>query len=153
MTDGVRAYWQSFLSDNPDKTADTPYQVWNFGNTREMAADLAALVVAGKKTATASLAAVNEIKPDEAPIPDGFSVVTDFDKNPVCVIQTTEIRHIPFEEVDAQFAADEGEGDQTLEYWREVHDRYFTREAAELGLDFNQKSIICCERFRLMYPR
>ena len=70
----------------------------------------------------------------------------------MCVIQTVEIRHLPFEEVDAQFASDEGEGDQTLEYWRTVHWRYFSREAAELGIDFDERSIVCCERFRLLYP-
>jgi uncharacterized protein YhfF len=153
MTDTVRSYWRSFLDASPEIAAETPYQIWNFGNTKEMAAELADLVLAGKKVATASLAAVNDIKPDEAPIPEGLSVVTDIDKNPLCVIQTTEIRHIPFDEVDAQFASDEGEGDQTLEHWRDIHHRYFTREAAELGLDFNEKSIICCERFRLLYPR
>jgi len=71
----------------------------------------------------------------------------------MCVIQTTEIRHLPFEDVDAQFASDEGEGDQSLEYWREVHWSYFTREAAELGLDFDKRSLVCCERFRLLHPK
>ena len=153
MNEVVRKYWQGFLDTNPEVPADTPYQVWHFGNTKEMALDLAGLVFAGKKIGTASLAAVNKIKPDEAPIPAGYSVVTDLDDMPLCIIQTTEIRHIPFDEVDAQFAADEGEGDQSLEYWRDIHHRYFTREAAELGLDFNERSIICCERFRLVFPQ
>ena len=153
MNEVVRKYWQGFLDANPEVPPDTPYQAWHFGNTKEMAEDLAELVIAGKKVGTASLAAVNEIKPNEAPIPVGYSVVTDLDYMPLCIIQTTEIRHIPFDEVDAQFAADEGEGDQTLEYWRDVHHRYFTREAAELGLDFNERSIICCERFRLVFPQ
>jgi uncharacterized protein YhfF len=146
-------YWQIFLDSHPEVPQGTPYQVWHFGNTAEMANELAQLVISGKKFATASLASVNELKPDEAPIPDGYSVVTDLRGEPKCVIQTTEIRHIPFEEVDPQFASDEGEGDQSLEYWREVHHKYFTREAAELGLEFNERSIICCERFRLLYPK
>lgn len=79
-------------------------------------------------------------------------VVTDFHGVPLCVIQTVEIKHLPFEEVDAQFAADEGEGDQSLEYWRDVHWRYFTREAAELSIDFNKRSLVCCERFLLCIP-
>ena len=132
---------------------DEPYQVWYFGNTVEMALELGQLVITGKKFATASLGAVNEIKPDEAPIMGGYSVVTDFNGDPMCVIQTIEIRHLPFDEVDAQFAADEGEGDQSLEYWRDVHSRYFTREAAELGIEFSNDSIVCCERFTLLYPK
>lgn len=152
MSDNVEEFWAEFCNAtgvNPDE----PYQVWYFGNTPEMALELGQLVIAGKKFATASLAAVNEIKPHEAPIMEGYSVVTDFAGEPMCVIRTTEIRHLPFAEVDAQFAADEGEGDQSLEYWRDVHEQYFSREAAELGIEFNNESIVCCERFTLLYPR
>ena len=96
---------------------------------------------------------MNEIKPEVAPVPDGYSVVTDFDGNPQCVIQTTEIRRLPFNEVDAQFAFDEGEGDQSLEYWREVHRNYFTRECREFNAEFNELMLIDCERFRLLFPK
>ncbi len=90
-----------------------------------MAKELAEFVISGKKIATASLVEYNEMHPESAPIADGYSVVTDFEGNPMCVIQTTEIRHLPFDEVDAQFAFDEGEGDQTLRYWRDGHWRLF----------------------------
>jgi uncharacterized protein YhfF len=146
-------FWNEFRAREGSVAANEPYQIWYFGNTPEMAAELAHLVIAGKKFATGSLAAVNEIKPEEAPIPDGYSVVTDFHGEPMCVIQTTEIRHLPFSEVDPQFAADEGEGDQSLESWREAHCNYFTREAADLGLEFDEQSLVCCERFKLLYHR
>lgn len=147
----AQKYWNDFLVVCPSIPRDAPFQTWYFGNTPEMAKELAELVISGKKFATASFAAVNEIKPDEAPIPDGYSVVTDFEGTPKCVIQTTEIRHVPYNKVDAQFAADEGEGDQSLEYWREVHWQYFSREATEFGIDFDETSLICCERFKLLY--
>lgn len=146
-------YWDEFLALNPSVPKDSPFQVWHFGNTPEMALELAELVISGKKTATASLAAVNEIKPEKAPFADGYSVVTDFDGKPLCVIQTAEIRQLVFDEVDAHFAADEGEGDLTLEYWRGVHRDYFEREAAEFGLSFDERSVVCCERFTLLYPK
>ena len=118
-----------------------------------MARDLANLVLAGTKTATASLGAVNEVKPDEAPVSGGYSVVTDIDGEPICVIRTAEIRHLMFADVDTAFAFDEGEGDRTLSYWREVHSNYFAREAAELGIAFGERSVVCCERFELLYPK
>lgn len=152
MSDNVEEFWAEFCAAtgvNPEE----PYQFWYFGNTEEMALELGQLVIAGKKFATASLAAVNEIKPHEAPIMEGYSVVTDFAGEPMCVIRTTEIRLLPFAEVDAQFAADEGEGDQSLEYWRDVHRQYFSREATELRKEFNDESIVCCERFTLLYPK
>ncbi|NJM53433.1 MAG: ASCH domain-containing protein [Blastocatellia bacterium] len=116
-----------------------------------MAKELAELVISSEKKATASLVEFNKNHPEVAPIDAGYSVVTDFHGEPLCIIQTTEIRHIPFDEVDAQFAFDEGEGDQTLEDWRDGHWAYFTKEAAENGLEFNEKSLICCERFKLIF--
>jgi uncharacterized protein YhfF len=152
VSEQVENFWRNFCAQNPHVDRDQPIQVWFFSNTTESAKELAELVLAGKKTATASLVAVNEMKPESAPIDAGFSVVTDYDGNPQCIVQTTEIRRLPFDEVDAAFAFDEGEGDQSLDYWREVHWNYFSREAAELGLEFNEKSLIACERFRLLFP-
>jgi len=148
----VNEYWNAFLADNPEIGHDTPFQVWYFGNSKVMAKELADLVISGKKTATASLAKTNEREPENAPLENGYSVVTDFEGVPVCVVQTVEIRHSPFNDVDAKFAFDEGEGDQSLEYWRSVHWEYFSREAAKFGFEFNENSIVCCERFRLLFP-
>lgn len=149
----VEEFWNRFCSAHPLVDRETSYQVWYFGNTREMASELVQLVLAGKKTATASSLSMNELEPENAPRPDGYSVVTDFDGDPQCVIQTTEIRPVSFMEVDAQFAADEGEGDLTLEWWQRVHWDYFTAEARQHGFDFDDRSTICCERFRLLFPR
>jgi uncharacterized protein YhfF len=146
-------YWDSFLVANSEIARDTHFQVWHFGNTVEMAMELAELVISGKKTATASLAKMNELEPEKAPVDNGYCVVTDFEGVPMCIIQTTEICHLPFKEVDANFAFDEGEGDQSLDYWRSVHWDYFAREAAANGFDFNENSIVCCERFRLLFPK
>jgi hypothetical protein len=35
-----------------------------------------------------------------------FSIVTDWGEEPVCVIQSTNVRVLPFEQIDAQFAFD-----------------------------------------------
>lgn len=130
----MRQFWEEFRQVNPEIAPSTSFQTWFFGNTPEMALELADLVLSGKKTATASLDEMNEKKPEMAPVPDGLSIVTDFEGHPLCIIQTTEIRHLPFDEVDARFAFDEGEGDRSLEYWRDGHRQYFTKEAAEKRL-------------------
>lgn len=153
ITSTTDEYWASFLAANPEIDSDSPFQVWYFGNSMEMAVELAELVISGKKTATASLVKINELEPDKAPVDSGYSVVTDFEGGPMCIIQTAEIRHLPFNEVDAEFAFDEGEGDQSLDYWRNVHSEYFAREAAENGFDFDEISIVCCERFRLLFSK
>ncbi|MGQ0543682.1 MAG: ASCH domain-containing protein [Blastocatellia bacterium] len=149
----VESFWRTFLDTNQQLSSETPYQAWYFGNRPDQARELAELVISGKKTATASLLETNKLEPEKAPVDNGYSVVTTFDGDPMCIIQTTEIRHLPFREVDAKFAFDEGEDDQTLESWSEGHWSYFTREAAELGFKFDEDSIVCCERFRLLFPK
>ncbi|HVF47789.1 MAG TPA: ASCH domain-containing protein [Pyrinomonadaceae bacterium] len=146
-------FWAEFCSSTDAVELDEPYQVWYFGHTPELAEELAALVLQGKKTATASLAETNLRKPDEAPIHNGYSVVTDYYGEPMCVVQTTEMRHMAFRDVDPVFAAQEGEGDRSLEYWQRVHRECFTLEAERLGFSFDENSVVCCERFRLLYPR
>ncbi len=149
----VEGFWAAFCSASASVDPETPYQVWHFGNTREMARELADLVLSGRKTATASSSSMNELRPEGAPRRDGYSVVTDFGGDPICVIKTLEIRQIRFNDVDAVFAAREGEGDLSLEYWRRVHRDYFMKEAREHGFSFDDTSLICCERFTLLFPR
>jgi uncharacterized protein YhfF len=49
------------------------------------------------------------------------------------------------------FAADEGEGDGTLAWWRTAHLDYFGRVAAKLGCEFNENMPVICQRFRLVW--
>jgi uncharacterized protein YhfF len=149
----VVEFWKAFCQQNPHFAPDTPYQVWYFGDGRELADELCALVLAGKKTATAALGWELELEPDEMPQVDGYSVITDFDGNPQCILQTVEVRTLPFDQVDAQFAAEEGEGDLSLEYWRQAHWRFFSRACAKLGRQPELNMLVVCERFRLVYPK
>ena len=152
VTDSVQNFWRTFCAEHPEINPETPFQTWHFGLGREDARELCDLVLQGKKTGTASLPWEYEDKPEDAPVLGGYSVVTDFDGAPQCVIQTTDIRVIPFDEVDAEFAASEGEGDLSLEYWRRVHWDYFSRRCAALGKEPSEKMPVNCERFKLLYP-
>ncbi len=68
-----------------------------------------------------------------------------------CVIRTTAVEIVPFDAVDADFAYDEGEGDRSLEYWRDAHWAYFTQELAGLGLEATHDMPEVCERFEVIY--
>jgi len=149
----VKKFWQEFCANNPDVNADEPYQVWYFGLGSEDAAELCILVLQGKKTATASLFWEYEDKPEDEPIVGGYSVVTNYEGVPQCVLRTTELRVMPFNEVDEKFAFDEGEGDQSLDYWREVHWDYFSRRCVEIHREPSNTMLVNCERFELLYPK
>lgn len=151
-SDSIEKFWQKFCAENSEINPNESYEVWFFHHNRESSKKLAQLVVSGKKKATASLME-NESDSGDGGIVGGYSVVTDFDGNPQCVIQTTQVRHLPFSEVDAQFAFDEGEGDQTLEYWRAAHRKFFIECCRELNIEFDESMMICCKRFELLFPK
>lgn len=150
MNNPTRAYWQAFRSRRPDLALPSePGDVFAFGNTPEMADRLGALVVQGIKTATASALPAYEAG-EKLPEPGSLSVVLDGSGAPLCVIETTEVRVLPFREVGADFAYDEGEGDRSLVYWREAHRRFFGETLSELGKIFDENIPVVCERFRVL---
>ncbi|WP_291206425.1 ASCH domain-containing protein [Hyphomonas sp.] len=96
---------------------------FRFGDSPELADRLAALVVAGVKTATCS-AAVHGF---EAEIGEQ-QVVLSGEGRPVAVIETLSLDVIALETVTPAQAAQEGEGDLSHAYWLDVHKAYFQRE-------------------------
>jgi uncharacterized protein YhfF len=149
----IEEFWREFCTSSPGVSLNGPYQVWHFGNRPELADELCKLVLEGSKTATAALVWEAEADPDTAPVPHGYSVVTDFAGAPRCIIRTTEIRVVEFDEVDAEFAFDEGEGDRSLDHWRQVHWDYFADRCVELGKVPDLKMPVICERFELLFPK
>jgi uncharacterized protein YhfF len=111
-----------------------------FGDGPRLADELLELVLKGTKTATCS----TEDEPNTSK-PGERWIVLDSRGHPRCVIETTEVNYRRYNEVDADFAHDEGEGDRSLAYWREAHRRYFGR----LGR-FSEDMMLMCERFRLV---
>ena len=72
---------------------------------------------------------------------------------PVCVAETTELRIIPFKEVDAQFAYDYGEGDRTLAWWKKNTWDYYVQECAAISRQATDDMPILCERLRVVYQK
>ena len=79
-------------------------------------------VLCGDKTATAGLHGDEPL-----PAPGQRFLLLDFDDNPVAVVETTEVRVRRVDEVDLQFARDEGEGFALIADWREAHEQFFER--------------------------
>ena len=147
----IEAYWQKFLAAHPEIPPDTEYIAEYFGDSPELANELAALIMAGTKTATCS--ALWEWETEEEPLPEvGLkTILLDGDENPLCVLETTEITIQAYNKVDAQFAYEEGEGDRSLEYWRDAHWRFFTRSLATINKEPTQNMPLVCERFRVIH--
>jgi uncharacterized protein YhfF len=150
----VEAFWQAYLESLPAESERpaAPDSVWYFADNQATADELGELVMTGIKTATCSSLWVYEAEGEAPPAVGELSVVTNWAGDPLCVIETTEVQIRPFNEVDAQFAYDEGEGDRSLAYWRRVHTEFFTRELAEIGREPSESMPLVCERFRKVFP-
>jgi uncharacterized protein YhfF len=133
----------------PDERPDLA-GVFSFGDSPGLADTLADLVYVGKKTATAEAKWTFEANGDPLPEPGDHWVVLDGSGDPRCVVQTTAVEVVPFADVSADHAAAEGEGDGSLEYWREAHADYYRRTLPE-GRAFDREVPVVCERFRVVY--
>ncbi len=127
---------------------NTGYEAWAFGETPD---ELAALVVSGRKTATASAYPLYALEQEPLPRAGEYSVILDGGEQAVCIIQTTKVYVTPFREISAEHARREGEGDLSLAYWRRVHERFFREELAGAGLSFTEEMPVVCEEFACVY--
>jgi uncharacterized protein YhfF len=149
-TQQVAAFWQAFRQAAGVVT--DAYEVVMFDDSVATANQLAALVLGGRKRATAALGA--SFRPGGEPPPElgGHVVLVDGAGQPVCVWRTTDLRSGPLRSVDDAFAWDEGEGDGSRAYWLRVHHAFFGREAKRLGIAFHDGIETVFERFTVVWP-
>ncbi|MDQ0645619.1 ASCH domain-containing protein [Microbacterium murale] len=147
----LSAFWTEVRAVHRDLPTSIPL-AWAFGATPAHADDLLALVLAGTKTGTASSLWDYEASGDAIPEVGELSVILDGAGEPRAVIETTDVRIVPFDQVTAAHAHAEGEGDRTLAHWREVHEQYWRRHS-ENPRGYAIDMPVVCEQFRLIHPR
>ena len=142
-----KAMWQAYKKINPE--IGDEIDVWAFD---ALADELADLVLRGEKTATASAYELYKLENEPLPQAGSFDVIFDSQDRAVCIIEITKVSVVPFNEVSAEHAFKEGEGDKSLAYWQQVHEAFFTECLAEAGLEFSQETGVVLEEFRKAYP-
>jgi uncharacterized protein YhfF len=149
----VKSSWEKFLSGvsltSPYHTCSKDTDKW--GDSPELADELGALIASGVKTATCSALWEWEFDGDVIPQVGHLTMVLNGSGEPLCIIEITEMEFKPFDQVDAQFAYEEGEGDRSLEHWREAHQRFFERACHRIGRRFAKDIPLVCERFKVVY--
>jgi len=150
--ESIKQMWGNYLlsiGESPDAT-DKNYTAWHFDNNERDANQLAELVLEGTKRATASLYDSYR-NGEEIPKIGDLSIITNWNDIAKCIIMATSIEVVPYKDVDEEFAATEGEGDKSLEYWRRVHRKFFTEELAEIGGEFSEEILVVCEKFEVVF--
>ncbi len=162
MSSQVQQFWTQFVATAGDDATDDAaadnvagrfYEAFHFDDNEVDANALVELVLQGTKRATASLLWGYEISRIPLPKAGDLSVVTDWQGQPRCIIESTHVEVVSYEEVSEAFAAIEGEGDGSLRYWLEEHWLYFSRECQRLGKTPSLQMPVVCEQFKVIYPR
>jgi len=113
---------------------------FTFGDSPGIADELVELVLNGTKRATCWVASEGETTSVGERM-----VMCDGSGRPRAVLETVELTLCRFDDVDAAFAHDEGEGDRSLSYWQQAHREFFSR----MGV-FAPDMLLWCERFRVV---
>ncbi|PID24888.1 hypothetical protein CSV60_07485 [Sporosarcina sp. P7] len=147
--ESIERVWEEFKSTHPD--APEKYVAWSFGNSKQMADELASLVVEGTKTATSSNYTLYELENEPLPMVGLHNIILDGNGIAVAVVENIAVKVVPFNEVTEQHAYLEGEGHRSLRYWQEVHEKFFTNELKEVNQDFHHEIPVICETFKLVF--
>ena len=126
------------------------YEAWSFGEAPDK---LASWVKDGIKSATCSAYDLYEAESESLPEAGEYSVILDSHEDAVCIIQTKKVYVASFDQVTAEHAFQEGEGDRSLDYWREVHARFLTNELAAVHKTFSEDTKVVCEEFEVVYKQ
>ena len=139
--------WNAYKKINP--SIGDEIDAWAFGVEADFLADL---VLKGEKTATASAYDLYAVDSEPLPREGTFDIILDSQDQAVCIIEITKVSVQPFHQVSADHAYKEGEGDKSLDYWRQVHEEFFTEWLEEARLTFTPDSKVVLEEFRKVYP-
>ena len=147
----VKNFWNAFLKDHPNNgVKKTPLSFYFCDNEKD-ADTCAELVVKGIKQATATSLWWYEKNSETLPKVGDQYIVTNWSGDAKAVIETIKIKKIPYNQITAEFAEIEGEGDRSLKYWKKVHEAYYKREMEPYGDKFDENMIIVCEYFQTLY--
>ncbi len=128
-----------------------PLRVDGYGDSPELSESLLALIREGRKRAGTGLAWAMQADGESMPQVGDIEIVIDHAHRPVLVTRLTRVRQCRYDEVDAEYAAIEGEGDGSLEHWRRAHWNFFSRESRRIGRQAEPGMPVVCSVFELLH--
>ena len=152
--ENVKEFWKSFCAAN-DLPDDTEYHARTFSDSRYslVTDEIAELARQGNKRGTCHLQLDFEKNAVPYRFPGDYMVVLNSTLTPLCVIQCRRLEFVAFNQVTDEFAASEGEGDLSYDYWAKVHKRYFVKLLETWGLDWDASINVVCESFETVWPK
>lgn len=144
----IKLFVQAFVISESEASEIKPDK---FGDSPEMADELLGLILSGEKTATCSSLWEWEYDNEKIPHVGMKSLILNGKNEPKCIIETTDVIIKNYCDVDEDFANAEGEGNKSLEYWRDSHKSFFTRSLPRIDMEFREDMPLVCEKFKVVF--
>jgi uncharacterized protein YhfF len=128
-----------------------PVRVDGYGDSPELSMELLALIKSGRKRAGTGLLWAYEHDREPMAKTGDIEVVVDYRNQPALVTRIVRAEVVAFNEVSAEYAAIEAEGDGSLEYWRKGHWSFFSRECRRIGREPTETMPVICNVFEVLH--
>ena len=128
-----------------------PVRIDGYGDSEALSKELLSLIRSGRKRAGTSLLWAMEAERAAIPHEGDIEIVLDHRNQPALVTQLEQVYVVPYNEVTPEYAAIEGEGDGSLEYWRKAHWAFFSRECSRIRRDPSETMPVVCSVFKLLH--
>lgn len=145
--------WGDYLKNHLEDAFHDPPKVYHFCDNQVDANECVNLVKKGVKKATSNSLLGLQYRNETLPKIGDYAVVTNWEREAQCIIETTKVRLKPFFSIDEAYARLEGEGDKSLDYWKNTHWDYYTRELEAFGRVPRDSMIIVCQEFEKVFER
>lgn len=126
-------------------------RVDGYGDSAELSKELLDLIKSGRKRAGTGLLWAYEHDREPIAKTGDIEIVVDHRNQPALITRIVRSEIVAFNEVSAEYAAIEGEGDGSLEYWRKGHWNFFSRECMRIGMEPTETMPVICSVFEVLY--
>ena len=146
-------FWKQYLKDTNQKENENVYSgELVFEDAGMTGQTQLSMVLSGAKTAMFTPLDTIEINMEKMPSVGEVYVVLDSNDEPRCVIELTDVRIIPLDEISWELAQKDGE-DENMDDWQAKMEEFLEEEADLCGFEPLPDSKIVCEIFKLVYKK
>ena len=128
-----------------------PVRVDGYGDSPALSESLLQLIRSGQKRAGTGLLWAYQHDGEEIAKVGDVEIVVDHLNEPALVTRITSVDVVAYDQVTAAYAAIEGEGDGSLDYWRKAHWAFFSRECARIGREPDESMPVVCSIFEVLH--
>jgi uncharacterized protein YhfF len=128
-----------------------PVRVDGYGDSAELSKELLELIKSGRKRAGTGLLWAYEHDHEPIAVSGDIEIVVDHRNQPALITRVVRSEIVAFNAVTAEYAAIEGEGDCSLDYWRKGHWNFFSRECRRIGREPTETMPVICNVFEVLH--